>query len=181
MRHVLSSKLEPTHSEETNLKKIINSRIEEVRKSSGIHNLQPGHHVPKRPTIIHAEVTTAISIPSLTTSREISQYGAFKKSIASVSTNNQSIRMPVRREPISMRRRLLVAPQNDNLQLVPDMPYDPQPQPKLPEPSILLPKNIDVSLEPEDYSEKVKKFDNLAASSHATEYVQEEIEVSAAL
>ena len=42
-------------------------------------------------------------------------------------------------------------------------------------------KNIDVTLEPEDYSEKVKKFDDLAASPHATEYVQEEIEVSAAL
>ena len=44
-----------------------------------------------------------------------------------------------------------------------------------------MPKNIDASLEPEDYSERVKKFDNLVASPHATEYVQEEIEVSALL
>ena len=41
--------------------------------------------------------------------------------------------------------------------------------------------NINVSIQPEDYSEKVKRFDNLAVPSDAIEYVQEEIQISMAL
>lgn len=41
--------------------------------------------------------------------------------------------------------------------------------------------DITVSIPPEDYNEKAKKFENIAASSHATEYVAEEIAVSGVL
>jgi len=96
MHPTLPSKLEPaTHSEESNLNKIVSSRIEEVRRSAAQNC--PSVNASKRPLLLHLDAPTMMSIPSLTTSREISQYGAFKKSIASVSTNNQSIRLPIRR------------------------------------------------------------------------------------
>jgi hypothetical protein len=88
---------------------MINGKIEEVRKSSGLQN--PSKETFKKTSLAHLDIP--IVMPSLTTSREISQYGAFKKSIASVSTNNHSIRLPARRKPIGLKKRLILqAPQN---------------------------------------------------------------------
>lgn len=140
----------------------------------------------------HMDVPTLPSIPSLTTSREISQYGAFKKSMASVSTNNHSIKIPSRHEHANMRKKLLMAPKECSIsvaethELREDKEAAEVPLANLKVKVELLPllATINSSIPPEDYKEKAKKFGNLAAlaeSSHATEYVQEEIEVSGVL
>jgi hypothetical protein len=72
-----------------------------VRRGSGLQN--PSKGTFKKASVGHIDVS--IVVPNLTVSREISQYGAFKRSIASVSTNNQSIRMSARRDPFGLRKR----------------------------------------------------------------------------
>lgn len=91
LKSVVSSKLSTGHIDETHLKKLINQKIEEVRRNSSIHNYKDSQ---KKSTIVQGE---PVNIAQLNSSRDLSQYGAFKKSTTSVSTNNQSNRFSIRR------------------------------------------------------------------------------------
>lgn len=98
LRAVLSTKLSMANGEQNHLKKLINQKIEEVKQNTSIQRTKD---TQKKSSLGQCDVS---KVQQMNSSRDLSQYGAFKKSTTSVSTNNQSNRFSVRREPLALKK-----------------------------------------------------------------------------
>lgn len=98
LRAVMSSKLSTANAEQNHLKKLITQKIEEVKQNTSVQKIKD---TQKKTSLGQCDLS---KLQQMNSSRDLSQYGAFKKSTTSVSTNSQSNRFSVRREPLALKK-----------------------------------------------------------------------------